>query len=65
MELTVNGEPTELPEAITVRGLLTHLDLPGTGIAVAIEGMVRPAARWDEPVAPYSRVDIVTAVQGG
>lgn len=65
VELTVNGSKVMLPEAVDVRGLLAHLDLPDCGVAVAIDGVVRPQSRWDEPVSAYAVVDVLTAVQGG
>ena len=65
VELTVNGDVVTLPSAFDVVGLLAHLDLPDTGVAVAIDGVVRPQSRWSEPIAPYAVVDILAAVQGG
>ena len=68
MIVIVNGETRELPAPVR---LLDVLDLaPGEraprGIAVAVNGEVVPRGRQAETVlAPGSRVEIVTAVQGG
>ena len=65
MELVVNGDTVTVDGPVDVAGLLAHLDLPDTGVAVAIDGIVRPKTRWDEPVPAYAQVDVLTAVQGG
>ncbi|MBY4568912.1 thiamine biosynthesis protein ThiS [Gordonia sihwensis] len=65
MELTVNGDTVTFDDAPTVTGLLAHLDLPDCGVAVAVDGVVRPKAEWDRPLGAYAEIDILTAVQGG
>ena len=68
MIVIVNGEARELPPPVR---LLDVLDLaPGEavprGVAVAVNGEVVPRGRQAETeLAPGSRVEIVTAVQGG
>jgi sulfur carrier protein len=64
-DVTVNGEEHRLPDGATVFTLLDQLDLPHTGVAVAIDGMVHPQSRWAEPLGPCERIEILTAVQGG
>lgn len=65
VELTVNGSPVTLDAGVGVAGLLAHLDLPDCGVAVAVDGVVRPQGRWDQPIADGAVVDVLTAVQGG
>ena len=65
MELTVNGSQVFTEQGVDVNALLKQLDLPDEGVAVAIDGMVRPQVRWAEPIPPFSVVDVLTAVQGG
>lgn len=65
LELTVNGDALTLPAGLDVAGLLARLDLPDSGVAVAIDGVVRPQSRWSEPIADGAVVDVLTAVQGG
>ncbi|KDQ00896.1 thiamine biosynthesis protein ThiS [Rhodococcus qingshengii] len=45
--------------------LLTHLELPSKGIAVAVDGALFPRGRWDESVGRGWEIEILTAVQGG
>lgn len=63
--VTVNGEATPIPEGTTVRSLLGRLGLPDTGIAIAVDEMVRPQSTWDDELGPCERIEILTAVQGG
>jgi sulfur carrier protein len=44
VRLTVNGEPHEVPEGTTVRGLIEQLDLAGGPVAVEKNGEVVPRA---------------------
>ncbi len=65
MNVMVNGELTVIPEDVTVRSLLEQLDLPVTGIAIAVDETVRPQSTWDCELGPCERIEILTAVQGG
>lgn len=65
VELTVNGAAVSLPQPPDVPALLAYLELPDRGIAVAVDGAVRPRSRWGEPIPAHAVVDVVTAVQGG
>ncbi len=65
VELTVNGEAVTLTRAPDVRALLAHLSVPESGVAVAVDGAVRPRSRWGETIPDRAVVDVVTAVQGG
>lgn len=62
----VNGEAREVPAGSTVAGLARILDLPETGVAIAVDDEVVPAARWAQVVLRSDAVvDVLTAVQGG
>lgn len=63
--VTVNGQDHEFAAPITVRELLTRLDLPSRGVALAVDGAVFPKSRWDEPVGRGWTIEVLTAVQGG
>jgi sulfur carrier protein len=63
--VTVNGEDHEFAESLTVRELLTHLNLPSQGVALAVDGAVFPKSHWDEPVGRGWNIEVLTAVQGG
>jgi sulfur carrier protein len=66
MIVTVNGEDHTLADGATVRALVTTLDLPEEGVAVAVDGVVVPCSGWDEtPLGAGAEVDVLTAVQGG
>jgi sulfur carrier protein len=63
--ITINGEPRELTG--TVVELLDALGVEvRRGLAVAVDAAVVPKSEWSTTqVAAGSRVEIVTAVQGG
>ena len=66
MELTVNGEPTELADTATVADLVTAAGAPERGSAVAVDGIVVPRSEWPtRRLQPGVRVELVHAVQGG
>jgi sulfur carrier protein len=62
----INGKRRELAEGATVPDAVGALGLPGTGVAVAVDGEVVPKARWaGTALAEGARVEVLTAVQGG
>ena len=66
--ITVNGEPQEIADGLTVSALLENLDVPpeARGVAVAVDAEVVPRGEWAAHViADGARVEVVTAVQGG
>lgn len=66
MRITVNGERHEVSDGCTVAQLLSELDAPERGIAVARnEHVVRRAAFAHEPLAEGDRIEIIQAVAGG
>lgn len=66
MKATINGEPHELPEGLTVAQLLAHMQAPARGIAVARnDRVVRRSAFEEERVEEGDRIEIIRAVAGG
>jgi sulfur carrier protein len=66
MRATINGEPMELPEGLTVAALLHRLGLRTERVAVERNGaVVKKARHADEPVAQGDVLEIVTFVGGG
>lgn len=66
MRATVNGEPLDLPEGLTVQGLLQHLEVRAERVAVERNGQVVKKARHaEERLSPGDVVEIVTFVGGG
>jgi sulfur carrier protein len=63
--ITVNGEDVLFSGSLTVRQLLAKRELPEKGIAIAVDGMVYPKSKWDDPIQRGWAIEILTAVQGG
>lgn len=66
MQLVVNGEPSEVPDALTVLGLLDHLGLGPKWVIVERNG--EPVERRDvatTTLAEGDRIELVKAVAGG
>jgi sulfur carrier protein len=66
VEIVVNGERRELPDAITIAGLLEQLGLAGKYVAVEVNQQVIPRARHAECcLQAGDKLEIVTLVGGG
>ena len=66
MQITVNGEATEVPAGISVAGLIEHLALSGRRVAVEVnKDIVRRAEHPKHCLSEGDRVEIVTLVGGG
>lgn len=66
MTLTVNGEAKEVPDGLTVRGLVEHLGLTDGPVAVERNREVVPrAAHTVTPLVSGDVIEIVHFVGGG
>ncbi|HUZ34975.1 MAG TPA: sulfur carrier protein ThiS [Streptosporangiaceae bacterium] len=66
IEVTVNGEPREVPAGTAVGQLVTAVTHLASGVAVAVNGEVVPRSSWAARLlGDGDRVEVVTAVQGG
>jgi sulfur carrier protein len=66
MTLTVNGNPMELPDGLTIEGLLTRLGVRREFTAVALNREVTPKAQYASTVlADGDKVEIVRPMGGG
>lgn len=66
MRLTVNDQPTDLPEGATVAALLERLALPGTRVAIEVNRrLVRRADHAATALRDGDVVEVVTLVGGG
>jgi sulfur carrier protein len=68
VNLTVNGEPRELPDGATVADAVRASGVPALarGLAVAVDREVVPGSQWDStPLRDGQRVEVLQAVQGG
>ncbi len=66
MNIWVNGQEMQVPNAITVADLIRSLELSGRPTAVEVNRQVVPRLRHaDTALAPDDRVELVTLVGGG
>jgi thiamine biosynthesis protein ThiS len=64
--ITINGEPRDVPEGLSVLGLLAHLDLHERTVVVERNRkIVRRGQYGDEPVAAGDTIELVHFVGGG
>jgi len=66
MQLTVNGEPHDLPGPLSVAALLARLGVTAARVAVEVNEDVVPRATYEShPLAAGDRVEIVQFVGVG
>jgi sulfur carrier protein len=66
MQVRLNGELREVPDGITVAGLLAHLGVKAPRVAVEVNEAVVTKDRYDTHViGPADAVEIVAFVGGG
>jgi len=66
MNIIVNGDPREVPDAIRMADLVEALGLTGRRIAVEVNQELVPRSTFDSHrLAPEDRVEIIQAVGGG
>jgi len=66
MQIEINGDRTEVAEAITMAELLEQLELTGKRLAVEVNAELVPRSRFAEHrLAADDRVEIIHAVGGG
>ena len=66
ISLSINGEPAELPQAMTVAALLEARGLAGKRVAVERNGEIVPKSQHTVvAVESGDRIEIVVAVGGG
>jgi sulfur carrier protein len=66
IQISVNGQPKQLPPGISVSGLIEALALTGKRVAVECNGEIVPRSRHAEATLhDGDRLEIVVAVGGG
>ena len=66
IDITLNGEPRRAAGDWVVADLMSTLNQPAQGVAVAINREVVPRATWHtRRLNPGDRVEIVKAIGGG
>jgi thiamine biosynthesis protein ThiS len=64
--ITINGQEREVPEHLTIDGLILHLALAPQRLAVEVNREIVRRANWPRaPLAEGDRVEIVHFVGGG
>jgi len=66
MEIRLNGKTREVPDGVTVSGLLEGLQLHPQRVAVMVNQEIVKRERFGEvPLRPGDRVEILTIMAGG
>jgi sulfur carrier protein len=66
VNVTINGERREIPEELTVAGLLDHIGMPSERVAIERNLDILPRAHWSETkIQPNDTFEIVHFVGGG
>ncbi len=66
MQVKLNGEIREIPDGLTVTGLLAHLGIKTSRVAVEVnEAVVTKDRHGTHPLAAGDAVEIVAFVGGG
>ncbi|MGW7516761.1 sulfur carrier protein ThiS [Streptomyces sp. NPDC054796] len=66
LTVSVNGEPREVAEGLTLEALVATLTTAPSGVAAAVNEAVVPRGQWGtRALAEGDRVEVLTAVQGG
>jgi sulfur carrier protein len=66
ISVTVNGEPREIPTGLSVRALLSHLEIPTDRVAVELNREIVRQTQWDATaVEAGAALEIVHFVGGG
>lgn len=66
MNVSVNGEPRELADPLSLDALVATLTAAPAGVAAAVNETVVPRSQWAATVlGEGDRVEVLTAVQGG
>lgn len=66
MQVLINGEARQVPDAVSVEALLKHLGYEPKSIAVAINGEFVSRNRYTlQTLSAHQELDIVAPMQGG
>lgn len=66
MQIVVNGDPRDVPDALAMADLIETLGLTGQRLAVEVNQELVPRSTFEaHRLAPGDRVEIIQAVGGG
>ncbi|MEP7363739.1 MAG: sulfur carrier protein ThiS [Acidobacteriota bacterium] len=65
MEIVLNGEKRQVPEGLSVAGLLAHFGITADRVAVELELEIVPRTKWESSmVLSGAQVEVVHFVGG-
>ena len=66
VEILLNGATMQIIKDSSVADLVNQLELPGAGVALAINGNVIPKSTWTSvTIADQDRIELISIAQGG
>ncbi len=66
MTVTINGEARQIPDGLSVAGMIEQLGMKGNRVAIERNLDILPRAHWQETqVQPGDKFEIVHFVGGG
>jgi sulfur carrier protein len=65
VQVKLNGEPRELPDGATLAEAVAQVTDLASGVAAAVNDVVRRGSWAAAPLRDGDQVEVVTAVQGG
>ncbi|CAN5554581.1 sulfur carrier protein ThiS [soil metagenome] len=65
MRVTVNGQPRDLADGTTLRGLVELCELKPEKVAIELNRRLARSEKYDQPLVNGDEVEIVTFVGGG
>ncbi len=66
MQITVNGETTDINESTTMTELVAQMGLSNRRLAVEYNGEILPRSSWEQTrLGSGDRIEIVHAIGGG
>jgi thiamine biosynthesis protein ThiS len=65
MQVKVNGQDRDIPDASTVRQLVQQFNLVPEKVAIEINRRLVRAKNYDQPLSAGDEIEIVTFVGGG
>jgi thiamine biosynthesis protein ThiS len=66
MKIVINGEKHEVPEGLTVLGLIESLNLDPAQLAIELDGLILKKPEWPtRALAEGARLEVVHFVGGG
>lgn len=66
MKVVVNNKEVEISDQATINALISEMNMPDKGIAIAINNEVIPKGNWSEfKLEKEMRITLIKATQGG